>query len=169
MSELDIILKERSQGIDYTKSYHGRRMAEIYLKTYGMVLDYSSLGKEVRFFDKFFKIKKIYIYFLQTLKFFFFQSLIFRILSNNDENDDGHNQNATAAKLSYLAKKTKNNKYLVKNECSTGLLDKVYGASPKYVPQFYKNICTIIPKTLKKTNNTFLLSFSHPALFFTHY
>ena len=137
MSELDIILKENNQGIEYTNSYHAKRMAEIYIKVHGMILDYSSLGKEVRFlifFKKFLRIKKRYD-FLKKYKFFF-QSLIFKILSNNDENDGDHNQNATAIKLNYLAKKTKNNKYLVKNECSSGLLDKVYGASPKYVFNF---------------------------------
>ena len=78
----------------------------------------------------------ILFFFLRIkMEYCFSQSLIYNILSNNDENDGS--RNATAIKLDYLAKKTKNNKFLVKNECPSGLLDKIYGASPKYVPTFY--------------------------------
>ena len=49
MSELQILLDENSPGIPYIQSYHAKRMADIFLKTHGMVLDYSSIGKEVRF------------------------------------------------------------------------------------------------------------------------
>ena len=81
--------------------------------------------------------KSLYLIFFLRIKmeYCFSQSLIYNILSNNDENDEA--RNATAIKLDYLAKKTKNNKFLVKNECPSGLLDKIYGASPKYVPTFY--------------------------------
>lgn len=96
----------------------------------------------------------MYIFFL------FSQSLIFKILSKNDENDGGHAQNATAIKLNYLAKKTKNNKYLVKNECPSGLLDKVYGASPKYVFMYFYCLTYIHPlNKLSKMITTKIHSF----------
>ena len=47
-----MLLDENSQGIPYTHSYHAKRFADIYLKTHGMVLDYSCLGEEVSIFFK---------------------------------------------------------------------------------------------------------------------
>ena len=81
----------------------------------------------------------MYFIFFFFFKFqFLSQSIVFKILCKNDERNNNTNENpglnATALKLKYLAKKTKNNKYLLKDECADGLLDKIYGASPKYVP-----------------------------------
>ena len=142
-------------------------MADIFLKTHGMVLDYSSIGKEVRFFSvSYGKKEKIIVSYFFSIKmeYCFSQSLIYNILSNNDENDGG--QNATAIKLDYLAKKTKNNKYLVKNECPSGLLDKIYGASPKYVSTFCTAMNAFILQKLfakKKITAIIYFSFAHPS------
>ena len=83
--------------------------------------------------------KKCYILFKNKKKIqFFSQRIVFKILCRNNEHDNNTNENpglnATAIKFKYLAKKMKNNKYLLKDECATGLLNKIYGASPKYVP-----------------------------------
>ena len=73
-TELDLLLKEHNLGISYTSSYHAKRYAEIYVKVHGLVLDWSSVGKEVNFFSNKFYIllnvkKRI---FLKKKIFFFF-------------------------------------------------------------------------------------------------
>ena len=55
-TELDLLLKEHNLGISYTSSYHAKRYAEIYVKVHGLVLDWSSVGKEVNFFSNKFYI-----------------------------------------------------------------------------------------------------------------
>ena len=71
-TELQMIFEENDQGIKYVDSYHGRRMAEIYLKSHGLVLDYSSLGKEVIFIIKF-----LFLNFLKKQFFFLEKKYIF--------------------------------------------------------------------------------------------
>lgn len=50
-TEIALLLKENNLGICYTSSYHAKRYAEIYVKTHGNILDWSSLGKEVIFLN----------------------------------------------------------------------------------------------------------------------
>ena len=78
-TELQMILAENDQGINYVDSYHGRRMAEIYVKSHGLILDYSSLGKEVIFIIRFLfpNLKKKY-FFKKYIYFFIFSESHFR-------------------------------------------------------------------------------------------